>query len=132
MEAGPHEASHDETRAIEKAIDEFREGATLVKTLWNWLRSLVRWVDEPLTAPVLLAADDSPRPDPLANDDLHMIVIVKGEERYVFMFTPAKRDMALRQIGAWASNPELSFSWYDAAIVSQRVRAATEPACSGK
>ena len=29
---------------------------------------------------------------------------------------------ALRTLGRFASNPELSFTWYDAAVLSQKVR----------
>jgi len=28
----------------------------------------------------------------------------------------------LRLLGRYASNPELSFSWYDAAVLSQKIR----------
>jgi len=28
-------------------------------------------------------------------------------------------------LGRYASNPELSFSWYDAAVLSQKIRQAT-------
>lgn len=54
--------------------------------------------------------------------DINIVAIVKGEERYVFMFDDDSRAETLRTLGRYASNPELSFSWYDAAVLSQKVR----------
>ena len=56
------------------------------------------------------------------SQDINVLALVKGEERYVFLFDDAHRSDALRTLGRFASNPELSFSWYDAAVLSQRVR----------
>ncbi len=59
--------------------------------------------------------------------DINVLALVKGEERYIFLFDDDHRSEALRTLGRFASNPELSFSWYDAAVLSQRVRqTATE------
>lgn len=54
--------------------------------------------------------------------DINVLALVKGEERYIFLFDDERRSDALRTLGRFASNPELSFSWYDAAVLSQRVR----------
>ena len=53
---------------------------------------------------------------------MNMVAIVKGEEKYVFFFDDKNRAETLRQIARYASNPELSFSWYDAAVLSQKIR----------
>ena len=54
--------------------------------------------------------------------DINVLALVKGEERYIFLYDDDHRSDALRTLGRFASNPELSFSWYDAAVLSQRVR----------
>jgi hypothetical protein len=54
--------------------------------------------------------------------DINIVAIVKGDERYVFMFDEDTRSETLRTLGRFASNPELSFSWYDAAVLSQKIR----------
>ena len=54
--------------------------------------------------------------------DINIVAIVKGDERYVFMFDEDSRAETLRTLGRYASNPELSFSWYDAAVLSQKIR----------
>lgn len=57
--------------------------------------------------------------------DINVLALVKGEERYVFLFDDAHRSDVLRVLGRFASNVDLSFSWYDAAILSQKVRSET-------
>jgi hypothetical protein len=54
--------------------------------------------------------------------DINVLALVKGEERYIFLFDDGNRSEALRTLGRFASNPELSFSWYDAAVLSQKIR----------
>ena len=51
-----------------------------------------------------------------------VLALVKGNERYVFLYDDASRDEVLRTLGRFASNPDLSFTWYDAATLSQKVR----------
>lgn len=58
--------------------------------------------------------------------DINVLALVKGEERYIFLFDDEHRSDALRTLGRFASNPELSFSWYDAAVLSQRIRHAAQ------
>jgi hypothetical protein len=56
------------------------------------------------------------------SEDINVLALVKGEERYIFLYDDDHRADALRTLGRYASNPELSFSWYDAAVLSQKVR----------
>jgi hypothetical protein len=56
------------------------------------------------------------------NQDINVLALVKGEERYVFLYDDANRAETLRTLGRYASNPELSFTWYDAAVLSQKIR----------
>lgn len=56
--------------------------------------------------------------------DINVVALVKGEERYIFLFNDQQKSQTLRTLGRYASNPELSFSWYDAAVLSQKVRNA--------
>jgi hypothetical protein len=56
------------------------------------------------------------------DDDINVLALVKGQERYIFLYDDSQRAEALRVLGRFASNPELSFSWYDAAVLSQKIR----------
>ena len=54
--------------------------------------------------------------------DINVLALVKGSERYVFLYDDRNRAETLRMLGRYASNPDLSFTWYDAAVLSQKVR----------
>jgi hypothetical protein len=58
----------------------------------------------------------------VSQQDINVLALVKGAERYIFLFDDGSRAEALRVLGRYASNPELSFSWYDAAVLSQKIR----------
>ena len=55
-------------------------------------------------------------------EDINVLALVKGGERYVFLYDDTSRAETLRISGRYASNPELSFTWYDAAVLSQKIR----------
>ena len=57
--------------------------------------------------------------------DVNVLALVKGSERYIFLYDDNNRAETLRMLGRYASNPELSFTWYDAAVLSQKVRQNT-------
>ncbi len=61
------------------------------------------------------------------NDDINVLALVKGDDKYVFLFDDKNRTETLRMLGRYAADPELSFTWYDAAILSQRIRAMAAP-----
>ena len=46
----------------------------------------------------------------------------------MFLFDDASRAETLRMLGRFASNPELSFTWYDAAVLSQKIRQESQKA----
>jgi hypothetical protein len=64
-----------------------------------------------------------PLPPP-PREDTNVLALVKGTERYVFLYDDKSRGDTLRVLGRYASNPDLSFTWFDAAMLSQKVRAA--------
>ncbi|MFK7767329.1 MAG: hypothetical protein AB8B55_08920 [Mariniblastus sp.] len=56
------------------------------------------------------------------SQDINVVALVKGEERYIFLFNDANKSETMRTLGRYASDSKLSFSWYDAAVLSQKVR----------
>ena len=56
------------------------------------------------------------------SQDINVLALVKGNERYIFLYDDASRSETLRTLGRYASNSELSFTWYDAAVLSQKIR----------
>jgi hypothetical protein len=63
-------------------------------------------------------------PAPVGWSDTNVLALVKGTERYVFLYCDSERTETLRVFGRYASNPDLSFTWYDAAMLSQKVQKA--------
>lgn len=59
-------------------------------------------------------------------NNINVLALVKGEEKYIFLFNDRNRKNTLRQLGRYASNPALSFTWYDAAVMGQKVRKLTQ------
>jgi hypothetical protein len=55
---------------------------------------------------------------------IDVLALVKGEERYIFLYDDENRANCLRALGRMASNPDLSFTWYEAAVLSKKVREA--------
>jgi hypothetical protein len=53
---------------------------------------------------------------------INVIALVKESERYIFLYDDDSPSALLQTFGRYASDPDLSFSWYDAAVLSQKVR----------
>jgi hypothetical protein len=53
---------------------------------------------------------------------VNVLALLKNGERYVFLYDDQSSETLLQTLGRYASDPELSFTWYDAAVLSQRVR----------
>mgnify|MGYP001316314922 CR=1 FL=1 len=58
------------------------------------------------------------------DSEINVLALVKGEERFIFLFDDANRDGTLRQLAQFAADPEIDFSWYDAATLSRKIRDA--------
>ena len=53
---------------------------------------------------------------------MNVLALVKDSERYVFIYDDASPNTLLQTLGRFAADKDLSFTWYDAAILSQKVR----------
>jgi hypothetical protein len=54
--------------------------------------------------------------------NVNVIALVKDGERYVFLYDDQSTPQLLQTLGRYAADPELNFTWYDAAVLSQKVR----------
>jgi hypothetical protein len=57
--------------------------------------------------------------------DINVMVLIKGNERFIWLYPDDKAADALRSLGRFAANDELNFSWMDAAMMSQKIRQRT-------
>lgn len=55
------------------------------------------------------------------SETLNALILVKGNERYAFTYCDVDSKEVIRAFGRFAANPELGFTWYDAAVLSQKV-----------
>ena len=53
---------------------------------------------------------------------VNVLALVKDSERYVFLYDDDSYASLLETLGHYAADEDLSFTWYDAAVLSQRVR----------
>lgn len=60
---------------------------------------------------------------------INVLALLKGEERYVFLFDDDSAEETMQMMGKYAADPEMSFTWYDAAMLSQKVRNLIAAAC---
>lgn len=58
----------------------------------------------------------------LGGDEVRCMVLVKNNERYVWLFDREHIGEMLRSLGRMASDSELSFNWYDAVVIANRIR----------
>lgn len=55
-------------------------------------------------------------------EDVIATGIPKGDERYVVVYRERDVAQARRVLARWATDPSLSFTWQDAAKMSQQMR----------
>lgn len=53
---------------------------------------------------------------------LNVLCLVRGSEKYILMYADEEKCEALKTLGRWAVNPDLAFTWVDAAVLAQRIR----------
>lgn len=62
---------------------------------------------------------------------MNVLALLKGDERYVFLYDDDHEAEVLRVFGRFACNHELTFTWHDAAVLSQKVRKQHDEGCEG-
>jgi len=62
--------------------------------------------------------------------DLNVLALVKGVERFVFVYDDDSREETIAAIRDQAADPTVSMSWFDAALLVQRARQQGENAKS--
>lgn len=62
--------------------------------------------------------------------EFNVLALIKGEERYVYVYDDASRSPLLEAFRAQAADPELSLNWFDAAVLTQKAREQAAAAMS--
>ena len=68
----------------------------------------------------------SARPD--VQHELSVLALLKGRERYIFVYDDESWDVLLDAIRDQAAQPDLSLTWFDAAVLKDRARQQAQEA----
>jgi hypothetical protein len=60
--------------------------------------------------------------------ELNVLALIKGEERYIYVYDDDSRQPLIDILRDQASDPRLSFTWFDAAVLSEKAREQAGPA----
>jgi len=54
--------------------------------------------------------------------EFNVLVLVKGQERFVFLYDDASRDCLVDALREMASNPKSNLTWFDALVLTKKAR----------
>ena len=52
--------------------------------------------------------------------ELNVLALVKGREHYIYLYEDESRMELVRAIRVQAADPDLTLSWFDAAVLTER------------
>ncbi len=54
--------------------------------------------------------------------ELNVIALFKGPEKFIFVYDEESRDSLIDEIRDKAADPAVAMNWFDAAVLTQRIR----------
>lgn len=54
--------------------------------------------------------------------DFNVLALIKGEERYVFVYDDISRDSLVNALRDLAGDPASSLTWFDALVLTKKAR----------
>ena len=54
--------------------------------------------------------------------EFNVLALVKGQERYIYVYDDDSRQPLIEALRDNAADPRLSFSWFDAAVLTEKAR----------
>ena len=58
--------------------------------------------------------------------EINVLALIKGAEHYIFVFDDESRAALITAFRDQAADPELSFSWFDATVMTTKAREQVE------
>lgn len=52
--------------------------------------------------------------------ELNVLALIKGEQRYVYVYDDASRDALVERFQAQAADPRLDLNWFDAVVLAHK------------
>jgi hypothetical protein len=60
--------------------------------------------------------------------EFNVLALIKGNERYIYLYDDDSRDCLVDAFRDHAADPRLSLSWFDAAVLTDKVKEQTTAA----
>ncbi len=54
--------------------------------------------------------------------EFNVLALIKGDERYIFIYDEPSRETLLNAFRDQAADPRLSLTWFDAAVLTEKAR----------
>jgi hypothetical protein len=64
----------------------------------------------------------------VVRQELNVLALIKGTERYIYVYDDESRQPLIDAFRDQAANPHLSFTWFDAAVMTDKAREQGEAA----
>ena len=64
--------------------------------------------------------------------EFNILALIKGTERYVYVYDDQSRDMLIRSVRDQAADPHVSLNWFDAAVLVEKAREQGQAATSSE
>lgn len=58
--------------------------------------------------------------------DLNVLALVKGAERFVFVYDDASREVLIQNFQELAGRTDANFTWFDVQVLTRKVREQTD------
>jgi hypothetical protein len=64
----------------------------------------------------------------IVQHELSVLALIRGNERFVYVYDDESREELVEAIRAQAASPAVSLTWYDAAVLTERARRPAQDA----
>jgi hypothetical protein len=64
--------------------------------------------------------------------EVNVLALIKGDERFIYIYDDASQEPLIETFRDQAADPRLSFSWFDAAVLTEKAREQSEANGSAK
>jgi hypothetical protein len=54
--------------------------------------------------------------------ELNVLALIKGDERFIFVYDDDSKDALINDIRNKAADPAVALNWFDAAVLTERIR----------
>jgi hypothetical protein len=54
--------------------------------------------------------------------EFNVLALIKGNERYIFVYDDEAHEALIDSLRDHAADPHLSFTWFDAAVLTEKAR----------